>query len=252
MKTGILIIARLGSTRLPQKHLVSVKNRTFIEWLVKRYLYQFESNIKANEVKIIIATSVLEENKLFEEIFKDTSVEVFYGSDSNIPLRQLQCASKFSLDQIISIDGDDVLCSTEVAKKIFSILNNGESAVKSEGLPLGMNVIGYKVDYLEKCLDKELKNSTIETGWGRIFDDNLKSINVGDFTFSDKLRFTLDYQVDADFFANIINYFDEIIIKLSDSDLIEYVVNNNIFEINSSVHDIYWDNFNNFKQKEIE
>ncbi len=251
MITGILIIARLGSTRLSQKHLIEVKGKTFIEWLALRYLSKFNNEVKANNVKIIIATSVLEENKKFEEIFKNSLVEVFYGSNTNIPLRQLECAKQYNLDQIISIDGDDILCSTEAASIVYNKLYSGVSAIKTEGLPLGMNVIGYKTKYLNMCVNNHTQDSKFETGWGRIFDENLQSINIGNYNLNEQLRFTLDYQVDADFFTNIINHFDNKIIALSDSDLIKYVVDNLIFQINSSVSEIYWENFNRSKQNEI-
>lgn len=35
---GVFITARLGSTRLNEKHLIEVNGKPFIEWLVKRFL----------------------------------------------------------------------------------------------------------------------------------------------------------------------------------------------------------------------
>jgi spore coat polysaccharide biosynthesis protein SpsF (cytidylyltransferase family) len=55
--TGIFVTARLGSTRLPQKHLIDVHKRTFIEWLVGRYVYGFREEISRGEVKVVIVTS---------------------------------------------------------------------------------------------------------------------------------------------------------------------------------------------------
>src|SRR4051812_37434090 len=107
--TGILFIARLGSTRLSQKHLIEVEGKTFIEWLVERLHFEFSKEISAGTARLIICTSVAEENKKFEQLFAGTATTVFYGDDNNIPHRQMQCADAFGLDNIISIDGDDIL-----------------------------------------------------------------------------------------------------------------------------------------------
>lgn len=110
---GVFITARLGSTRLNEKHLIEVNGKPFIEWLVKRFLISFNTKIKRNDLKIFITTSTKIENNKLESIFDESEVKVFYGSDENIPLRHLECAILNNIDYIISIDGDDILCSTE-------------------------------------------------------------------------------------------------------------------------------------------
>jgi spore coat polysaccharide biosynthesis protein SpsF (cytidylyltransferase family) len=252
MKTGILFIVRLGSTRLSQKHLIFSKNKTFLEWLVLRFSNAFEEEINTDKVKLIIATSDLPENKKLEEVFKNNKAEVFYGSNDNIPLRQLECAKTFDLDNLIIVDGDDILCSVEASKIVYQNLIDGNvKAIKSEGLPLGLNVIGYKTEYLQMCLNNTINQKVIETGWGRIFDENLQSIKLGEFSLQNELRFTLDYQDDADFFDFIIDDFGNQIVGLSDCELINYVLENKVFEINSGVNEIYWDNFNKSKLNEL-
>lgn len=249
---GILILARLGSIRLFNKHLVYVKNKTFIEFLALRYLTEFATEVEKNECKIIIATSKKEENKKFEEIFKDTEVDVFYGHDDNIPLRQLECADHYNLTGIISIDGDDILCSTHAAREIFNLFNSDTNfpMIKSVGLPFGMNVMGYRVSYLRSCLDTKMNNK-LETGWGRIFDENeIFNIQYTDVNNSGKLRFTLDYQLDADFFIKIIEDLEDKIYSISDKALVDYVTQNKIYEINSSLNKEYWENFERQKNKE--
>ena len=105
---GILITARLGSTRLSQKHLIEVNDKTFIEWLVERFKTEFRKELSAGQMKIIIATSTKAENTKFNELFKSNVVEVFHGSDQNIPLRHLECANINQLEYILSVDGDDI------------------------------------------------------------------------------------------------------------------------------------------------
>jgi spore coat polysaccharide biosynthesis protein SpsF (cytidylyltransferase family) len=246
---GILITARLGSTRLQQKHLIEVNNIPFIQWLCNRFATAFEGEIKKDEAKIIIATSILSENKKFEEIFKGTSTIVYFGSDDNIPERLLQCALQNNVSKIISVDGDDILCSTEAAKKIVSILEINDIAHTTQ-LPLGMNVAGFKTQYLQHCM---LTNASkkLETGWGKIFDENKNvSVPIGKHDYYHQIRMTLDYEDDAHFFKAVIGNLADEINTMSDEDLISIILKNKWNEMNEHLNQAYWDNFNQQKQLE--
>lgn len=242
---GVFITARLGSTRLIEKHLIQVNGKPFIKWLVERFLNVFKENIEKNELKIFITTSVKSENKKFELILDTNVVEIFYGSDENIPLRHLECAIENNIDYIISIDGDDILSSTEATKLVIQKLLNGSKMVQTSGLPLGMNVTGYSKDFLKQSL-LGIENAKLETGWGKIFDNNeIDTIQLRKVTNIDKIRMTLDYEPDADFFKTVISKID--VKNVSDDYLIESIIKNNWNEINIHLDDIYWSNF--YKQK---
>lgn len=245
---GVFITARLGSTRLSEKHLIEVNNKPFIKWLAERFSTAFKENIEKNELKIFITTSIKVENKKFESIFNKESVEVFYGSDENIPLRHLECAIVNNIDHIISIDGDDILCSTEASKIVMDSLLKGSKMIQTAGLPLGMNITGYTKDFLESSLEG-IETNKLETGWGKIFNKN--KIDVFQFKKDEsvtKIRMTLDYDDDADFFKKVISNID--VLNVSDDVLIDTIITNNWNQINNHLDDIYWFNFN--KQKEEE
>jgi len=249
--TGLLVIARLGSTRLHQKHLIKVEGKTLIEWLVGRFEFEFSLEIENKDIRIILVTSTNKENKLFGEIFGDSHVEVFYGSDDNIPLRQLQCAEAIDIDNIISIDGDDILCSPKAARKVIDALNRGNKIAKTEGLPLGMNIAGYKTALLKSVLNKDIVDQKLETGWGRIFNNEVVvTIPFRDLGETDNLRMTLDYEDDAAFFKTVISNSISDIIHISDKKLVERIIQNKWYKLNESLNNEYWINFN--KQKEAE
>ena len=250
--TGILFTARLGSNRLPQKHLIEVYDKTFIEWLVERFKVVFKQEIENQEVKLIIATSNEPLNRKFEEVFAGSGVNVFYGSIDNIPLRHLQCADFFKLDQIISIDGDDILCSATAAKVIYSnqLQHPEKDIVTVTGLPLGMNSSGYNVPYLRSCMASS-HAKTNEVGWGRVFTNpNKLEIKVGNWDIYDKLRFTLDYEDDASFFSAVIDYLKDDVLTIGDEKLFDVVKQQQFDKINSHLFDIYWENYNALKESE--
>lgn len=248
--TGIFITARLGSTRLIEKHLIEAGGKSFINWLVDRFLFEFAEDIAQSNVAIFIATSTDVKNKKFESYFINSPVRIFYGSDENIPLRHLQCAEANDIKNIISIDGDDILCSTQAARLVMNKLISGAKMAQTIGLPFGMNAFGYNVDFLKKSLSIK-KYKTLETGWGKIFDKN-QSVNIEfkNDNNGSQIRMTLDYEDDAVFFKNVIEGIGDQIVQMSDKVLIELIIKNNWSKFNNGLNEIYWQNFNKQKQNE--
>ena len=245
---GVFITARLGSTRLSEKHLIKVNEKPIIWYLIERFLIGFKEEIEKKELKLFITTSVSHENKKFESIFDKNEVEVFYGSDENIPFRHLECAIEHNIDNIVSIDGDDILCSIEASKLVIDSLLNGSKMAYTSGLPLGMNSTGYSKNFLKKSL-KGIESNKLETGWGKIFDKD--EIDIIQLKYSDairKIRMTLDYAPDADFFKKVISNVN--ILSISDKALIDCIIKNNWCQLNSHLDTIYWSNFNKEKESE--
>jgi spore coat polysaccharide biosynthesis protein SpsF (cytidylyltransferase family) len=251
---GVLITARMGSSRLPKKHLIETNHKPLLFWLIKRFEFAFEKEIQSQKICLIIATSEKPDNKNFSVATEGTSCKIFQGSDNNIPLRHLQCAKHFNLSHVISVDGDDILCSTQAAREVYEqmIKDSEHTSFSTTGLPIGMNLGGYTVKYLEESINNQ-SDKKLETGWGRIFKNPIIwSKSLGEHDIMGDLRFTLDYQEDATFFCEVINLMKERIISVSDKELITFVEKNNLYKINSSLKEIYWNNYNSEKQKELD
>lgn len=250
MKTGIVLTARLGSTRLKRKHLLPVNDRPIIETLIERISYEFKSELSDDLVKPILCTSDEPENRDFEFLSK-MGLSVFYGSKSNIPLRHLQAANQFHLNALISVDGDDILCSTIGMRKVYNALSSGHQYVSTTGLPFGMNSGGYSKDFLESSL-RGHENDVLETGWGRIFSaDTLREIPLTFPHSNELLRFTLDYDLDYQFFKLLIESYEGEINSASDEELVSFVEKNDLSQITEPVARKYWEDFNRLKEEEI-
>jgi len=250
---ALLITARMGSSRLPQKHLIAAQGKPLLYWLIKRYEYEFKTEIAENKICLAIATSEEKGNERFSIATEGTSCRVIHGSDSNIPKRHLQCAKQLQASHIISVDGDDILCSKQAARVLFGQMSkdNKHTYFTTVGLPLGMNLSGYSVAYLEESLNAQ-GSKKLETGWGRIFKNpNTWSVTLGKYDIMGDLRFTLDYQEDAGFFCAVIERLREKVISISDTDLINFVQENKLQELNASLKQEYWANYNAEKEKEI-
>ncbi len=250
---ALLITARVGSSRLAEKHLIPANGKPLLYWLIKRFEKEFEKEIDEKKIAIAIATSEKPENAKFALATTGTSCQVIQGSDENIPLRHLQCAKQLNATHVISVDGDDILCSFRAAKVLYGqMIKDGKHEMfTAVGLPLGMNLSGYSVAYLEKSLNEQ-SNKKLETGWGRIFrDPQTWTVTLGKYDIMGDLRFTLDYKEDADFFCKIIEYLKEKVITITDANLISFVEQNSLQKINAGLKEIYWKNYNAEKDKEL-
>ena len=249
-KIGIYITARLGSTRLKQKHLLVVDDKPIINCLVKRIDREFRKEIENGAVEIVITTSDEEENRLFEQL-EIQHLRVFYGCKNNIPYRHLQTAESLGHDLILSIDGDDILCSPKAMRQCFNALHTGEQYVKTSGLPLGMNAAGYSRCFLSASV-KDKSSEILETGWGRIFNEkDLFEIQFTPFEEDANLRFTLDYVEDYHFFKAAIEGIGKKMDTIDDSEIVQYVLKNDIHQLNATLIKGYWENFNQEQKKDI-
>ena len=101
MNFGIIIQARLGSTRLPRKILKEFHNgKTLLETVI--------SNLqKVSGAKIIVATSVNPNNDELESFLKERGITVFRGSEDDVLSRFIGAAEENNVDGIVRICSDN-------------------------------------------------------------------------------------------------------------------------------------------------
>lgn len=101
MKFGIIIQARLGSTRLPRKILKEFYGeKTLLETVI--------SNLqKVAGVKIIVATSVNPNNDELESFLNKRDITVFRGSEDDVLSRFIGAAEANGIDGIVRICSDN-------------------------------------------------------------------------------------------------------------------------------------------------
>lgn len=241
MKIAALITARLGSTRLPRKHLLPVGGRPILQYLVDSLSTTFRAELASGVVVIAIATSEKEENRAF--LSEIRGCDTFFGSDGNIPLRHLRAVRYFASDAALSVDGDDILCAPRAMRAVVDALLGGAQLAKTEGLPLGMNACGYSRTALEAAVRRVGDLDRMETGWGRAFDGiEPVTISMGQAP-RDDLRFTLDYEEDLRFFTTLLADPDIAQGRLDGDEIVRRVDARGLGEITRPVVDAYWKNF---------
>lgn len=249
MNCGLFIVARLGSQRLPAKHLQPAAGAPVLLHLIRRLRHAFATHLLDGRARVVIVTSDEPANRALEEV-AGAEASVFYGSIQNIPLRQLEAAEAGGYTEIVSIDGDDILCSPAGVLAVAEKLAAGADYAQTNGLPFGMNSFGYTRRFLAKAMTRH-RSGTLETGWGRIFQGNTPAVvSYAHLPQDERLRFTLDYAPDLEFFRAILDVLGPRAATATDADIIRLVLDQKLYLHNAALAEEYWANFRRQVEKE--
>jgi len=223
MKIGLLLSVREKATRLPEKVLKKIANKSVTEHLISRL------KMVDNVDQVIISTSTDVRDDVFEDIALSTGVDIFRGSKNDKLLRYLQTANKFDLDAVIIVDGDDLLCFPEFIADISSTLRDDKRSdvIFVQGLPLGAASSGIRKKALEKVI--QLKDEENTEVWGGYFTTGnmfkVRYLQANGIFRNPHIRMTLDYSEDLHFFEAV---FDNLYVKnkkFSSYDVMDLLVN---------------------------
>ena len=159
MKTAAFIIARLSSSRLPEKNLMPILGKPMIEHLIHR--------VRKSKLidEVCIVTSNLESDDKLEEFAKVNNIPCYRGSLDNIMERIIGAANYFGSESIVEILGDNPLVHSELIDDVVDLFNKTDSDYaanltkeypqfnkKQIGFPVGIRVQIYKKEVAEKYL----------------------------------------------------------------------------------------------------
>lgn len=243
------ITVRLGSTRLPNKALIKIKEKPTIVHLINRI------KITKNLNKIVLCTTTNPDDKKLIKIARELNIDHFAGNEKDIIKRHFDTAIYHNVDFIINIDGDDLFCDPEYIDQIATEAKKNYlsyDVIQTKGLPFGVNSIGYNRNILEKILVEKKADDT-ETGWGEYFKMNknlrVKMINAKEEHTIINPRMTLDYPEDLEFFRTVFdNLYTESEYMSLDKILNFLKVNTNVLNINKKIEEKYWINY---KRKKV-
>jgi len=149
-KIGIILQARMGSTRLPGKVLKPLAGKPMIQWIIERL------QICKNADVLILASSTLDENQPLVDLAQKLGVSVFRGSESDVLDRYYQCALAYHLDDIIRATGDNPFVDPEECDRLVDFYASRQLDYATiftdleNGYPLGVGVEIFKFSALEK------------------------------------------------------------------------------------------------------
>jgi len=181
VNVGIIIQARMGSTRLPKKVLKKIGDRNLLEHILFRL-----TKLKNSSV-IFIATSDLKQDDAIEKFCQSNGTLCFRGSEDNVLQRYYQCAKENKLEHIVRLTGDNPFIDVEELDNLIDLhaTSNADYSRSFAVLPKGVgseiftfNALEQSYLFGEKDNHKEHVNEYIE--------ENEDNFNISELKVNDK------------------------------------------------------------------
>lgn len=206
-KIAILLAARSGSKRLPNKHFLKINSKIkIIDLCILR--------LKKSKLvkKIFLCTTKNKIDDKFKNVCKSHKIKIFRGHSDNVLKRLIDCATENSIETIVRITADCPIIDPKIIDETVKLHLKKKSDYTSNTLamsfPDGLDV---EVINLETLL-KSQKNSKNKFNKEHVtpFIRKSKLFNKqnfkNDISFANR-RWTLDYLKDYFFLKRVVEYF---------------------------------------------
>ncbi len=216
MNKYYFISVRSESTRLNQKALLKINEKSTIEYLIE--------NLKKSKYysNIILCTTDRSSDDSLEDIALKHKIKIFRGSSEDKIKRWYDCTLEYDVDFFVNVDGDDLFFDYNLGDKLLDEYSKYDF-VDGHGFYIdiyGISINGIKTVYESKDIN--------ETEYIRTFflkEKNIKKIELKDIDkkyAKTDARMTLDYEDDLLFFKNVISNVE----VLEFDNILEYLNNN--------------------------
>jgi len=233
------IEARMGSTRLPNKVLLSVEGKPLLQHMIERV--QDASLVD----EIVIATVEGKDNDPIVDLANRLNVKYYRGSEDNVLLRVVEAAKVNQADIIVQLTGDCPLIDPELIDECIQIYLDSEWDYVANELvrtyPIGFDVAVMSLNLLATTLNKaDLSLLDREHVTTYIVDrpKQYKLFNVKAPPHLDhpELEVTLDTQEDFFLIRRIIEQLTKVNSNFRAKDVVKFLISNpDIAMINESV-----------------
>lgn len=203
-KTLIVVQARLGSSRLPNKALLPILERPLLSYTFER--------LKAIKLpcEIVLATTDKPEDNKLESLAKAYGLFTFRGSEQNVLERIYLTALNFEPEVIVRITGDCPLVQPSLLERMLSFFyqNNFDyvSNVLERSYPKGMDLEVFSFKAFQRVY-KQAKTLYQIEHVTPYFYQNLELFSLYNFKHTDDLSFlnvSVDTQKDFEYVQKII------------------------------------------------
>ena len=196
MSVGIIIQARCGSRRLPNKIWMKIGSKKIIEHVINRLkLVKIKKNI-------IIATTRQSRDKKIVKLAQKNNCNYYSGSEKNVLKRYYEAAKKFKIKIIVRICSDSPFIDPLIIEKAVKFFKKNKldyaSNIIKPTYPAGMSVEIFKFKSLKKAYKSQTDDIEKEHVTPFIYR-NPKLFNIKNFKSKKNLsqyRFAIDYADD--------------------------------------------------------
>jgi spore coat polysaccharide biosynthesis protein SpsF len=140
---GMVLQARMGSTRLPGKVLMPLGGTTLLGWIVQR--------LKDLPWPLVIVTSDQVQDDAIARQCEQIKVQCFRGSEQDVLDRYYQCAVAYGFSHVIRLTGDNPCPDTDALQQLVALhLASAADYTHSIGeLPVGVGAEIFRFEALQ-------------------------------------------------------------------------------------------------------
>lgn len=180
---GVIIQARLGSSRLPNKMTKPFyQEKGVFELLTSKIRFAFP------DLKIVVATTTNDRDNELVDICKKLNVKYHRGSENNVLLRFIETAEKYNINKIVRVCADNPFLNMLALKELIDygdqLSYDYISFKSSEGKPTILTHYGFWAEMLTLQALQKVLNLT---------NNPLYLEHVTNFIYSHPMDFNLDF-----------------------------------------------------------
>ena len=224
--TVLIIQARMGSLRLPNKMMKKISNLSLIEWVVKRV--KKTKKLK----KIIIATTKNKKDDALKRIAKKNNIYFFRGSNNDVLNRYYEAAKQFKGNTIIRVCADNPFIDFEqinllinkFKKKKYDYICNHQNKLNSKYADgFGAEIFSMKIlkKINQKASRKDQRQHVTKYIWDHKNQFKILSLPAAKELAYPRLKFDINTQKDFVSIKNLIKK-NNITINSSAKEIIKY------------------------------
>lgn len=157
-KLGVIIQARMASSRFPGKILKNIGNKVLLGHILCKLSF-----LKHN-AEIFVATTNTSKDDVVERFCDKNTVVCFRGSESNVLERYYFCAKKYKLKHIIRLTGDNPFVDVEEIDNLIDLYFKTKSDFSNsfKALPVGVGSEIFSFSALRKSYSEAKESHHIE------------------------------------------------------------------------------------------
>ena len=155
---GVIIQARMGSSRLPGKILKNLCDKSLLEHILYRLRYL------KSKAEVVIATSLLPADDEVHDFCTGNGVECFRGSEGNVLSRYYECARLYGFQNIVRLTGDNPFVDIEELDNLIEshLRMDADYSHSFSVLPIGVGAEVFTFESLERSFREGNKPNHLE------------------------------------------------------------------------------------------
>lgn len=203
ISVGILLVGRLGSTRLREKLLLQIDGVPIVQHTAVRLLRA--KNCSA----VVMCTTTDSTDDALAALWSDSPVQVFRGSPHDPFRRMLACAEHFGFSHFIYAGADDVLLDPELCDFLTArVASTQADMTLMENIVCGFTPFLFSTTAARRLVETVRGVITIPEKYMKDMDGfTVDEVPVAGFEHlaRPEIRATLDYREDFEFFKVVIS-----------------------------------------------